>query len=125
MDENSSLYLYAIYAPANYDKVQLGFKEEIARFIKDGITEEELKNAVNGWVQAQSVSRAKDNELSSLIIELSKTQKIYFDNRTLLGFSLPDELSDIDREILESQMPILERKIEDLQKIVNEKISEL
>ena len=67
----------------------------------------------------------KFNELSSLIIELSKTQKIYFDNRTLLGFSLPDELSDIDREILESQMPILERKIEDLQKIVNEKISEL
>jgi len=66
-DRNSALSLYAIYAPANYDKVQLGFKEEIARFIKDGITEEELKNAVNGWVQAQSVSRAKDNELSSLV----------------------------------------------------------
>ncbi|QCX01517.1 insulinase family protein [Aggregatimonas sangjinii] len=66
-DANSGMYLYAIYAPANYDKVQLGFKEEIARFIKDGITEEELKNAVNGWIQAQSVSRAKDNELSSLI----------------------------------------------------------
>ena len=66
-DENSEMYIYAIYAPANYDKVQLGFKEEIARFIKDGITEEELKNAVNGWVQEQNVSRAKDNELSSLI----------------------------------------------------------
>lgn len=66
-DANSGMYLYAIYAPANYDKVQLGFKEEIARFIEDGITEEELKNAVNGWIQAQSVSRAKDNELSSLI----------------------------------------------------------
>ncbi len=67
VDQNSGLYLYAIYAPANYDKVQLGFKEEIDRYIKDGITEEELKNAVNGWIQAQSVSRAKDNELSSLI----------------------------------------------------------
>lgn len=66
-DKNSSLFIYAIYAPMNYDKVQLGFNEEIARYIKDGITEEELKNAVNGWVQAQNVSRAKDNELSSLI----------------------------------------------------------
>ena len=66
-DKNSGMYLYAIYAPMNYEKVQLGFQEEIARFIKDGITEEELKNAVNGWVQAQNVSRAKDNELSSLI----------------------------------------------------------
>lgn len=66
-DQNSQFYIYAIYAPANYDKVQLGFKEEIARFINDGITQEELENAVNGWTQEQNVSRAKDNELSSLI----------------------------------------------------------
>lgn len=66
-DKNSSAYIYAIYAPENAEKVQLGFKEEIARFIKDGITEEELKSAVNGWVQGQNVSRAKDNELSSVI----------------------------------------------------------
>lgn len=66
-DQNSQFYLYAIYAPENFDKVQLGFKEEIARFIKDGITQEELDDAVNGWTQGQRVSRAKDNELSSLI----------------------------------------------------------
>ncbi|TVZ55755.1 zinc protease [Lutibacter sp. Hel_I_33_5] len=66
-DKNSSMFVYAIYAPQNAAKVQLGFKEEIARFIKDGITEEELKNAVKGWIQGQTVSRAKDNEISSLI----------------------------------------------------------
>jgi len=66
-DKNSSAFIYAIYAPENATKVQLGFKEEIARFIKDGITEEELKSAVNGWVQSQNVSRAKDNELSNVI----------------------------------------------------------
>ena len=66
-DRNSSMILYAIYAPANYDKIQLGFQEEIDRFIKDGITEEELKNAKNGWVEGQNVSRAKDGELTSTI----------------------------------------------------------
>ena len=66
-DKNSSAYIYAIYAPENNEKVQLGFKEEISRFINEGITEEELKSAVNGWVQAQNVSRAKDTELSSVI----------------------------------------------------------
>lgn len=66
-DQNSQMYLYAIYAPTNFDKVQLGFTEEITRFINDGITQEELDDAVNGWTQGQSVSRAKDNELSSLI----------------------------------------------------------
>lgn len=66
-DKNTILYIYAIYAPQNYDKVQKGFKEETDRYIKDGITKEELSNAVKGWIQAQSVSRAKDNELSSVI----------------------------------------------------------
>tara|TARA_R110002049_G_scaffold68422_4_gene177366 strand:+ start:718 stop:3432 length:2715 start_codon:yes stop_codon:yes gene_type:complete len=66
-DQNSSIYLYAIYAPENYNKVQQGFSEELDRFIKDGITEEELKNAVNGWVQEENVSRAKDAELAGLI----------------------------------------------------------
>lgn len=66
-DKNSSMYIYAIYAPENAAKVQEGFKEEIARYIKEGITEEELKNAVNGWVQEQNVSRAKDNELARTI----------------------------------------------------------
>ncbi|XHP74085.1 hypothetical protein KCTC52924_01832 [Arenibacter antarcticus] len=66
-DQNSSLYLYAIYAPENYSKVQQGFSEELDRFIKDGITEDELKDAVNGWIQEENVSRAKDGELANLI----------------------------------------------------------
>ena len=73
-NKNSATYVYAIYAPENAAKVQLGFSEEIARFIKDGITEEELTTTVNGWVEAQSVSRAKDNELSRTI-----NNNIYYD----------------------------------------------
>lgn len=73
-DKNSSLVIYAIYAPMNAKKVQLGFKEELDRFIAEGITQEELDSAVNGWVQGKTVSRAKDNELSSLI-----NNNLYFD----------------------------------------------
>ncbi|WP_424004300.1 M16 family metallopeptidase [Maribacter sp. IgM3_T14_3] len=89
-DQNSQMYLYAIYAPENFDKVQLGFKEEIARFIKDGITEEELTNAINGWIQSKNVSRAKDNELSSLI-----NNNIFY-NRTLdFQKSIEDNVSKL------------------------------
>ena len=66
-DKNSSAFIYAIYAPENAAKVQQGFSEEIARFIQDGITQEELKTTVDGWVEAQNVGRAKDNELARLI----------------------------------------------------------
>ena len=64
---HSQVMLYAIYNPLNYEKVQLGFKEELDRFIREGVTEEELGNAVNGWIQEQTVSRAKDGELSGTL----------------------------------------------------------
>ncbi|HZW63582.1 MAG TPA: pitrilysin family protein [Flavobacteriaceae bacterium] len=73
-DKNSSMFVYAIYAPENQTKVQKGFKEEISRFIAEGITQKELDDAVKGWVEAQSVSRAKDNELSSTI-----NNNLYYD----------------------------------------------
>lgn len=73
-NKNSSLLLYAIYAPENINKVQQGFKEEIERFIKDGITEDELKVAVTSWIQAENVSRAKDGELSVTV-----NNNLYYD----------------------------------------------
>ncbi|GAA4280928.1 pitrilysin family protein [Gaetbulibacter aestuarii] len=66
-ENNSSIAVYAIYAPENAEKVQKGFSEEVARYINDGITEDELKQAINGWVQGEAVSRAKDNELAGTI----------------------------------------------------------
>jgi zinc protease len=89
-DQNSQMYFYAIYAPENYDKVQKGFKEEIDRFIKDGITEEELKNAVNGWIQEENVSRAKDNELSSVI-----NNNIYYDRTMAYQKALEEKVSKL------------------------------
>ncbi|MBK9320043.1 MAG: hypothetical protein IPM91_15445 [Bacteroidetes bacterium] len=35
------------------------------RFIKNGVTESELKDAVNGYLQSRMLSRSQDNELSS------------------------------------------------------------
>ncbi|NNF19767.1 MAG: insulinase family protein, partial [Flavobacteriaceae bacterium] len=92
-DSNSRMFIYAIYAPANYDKVQLGFKEEIARFIADGITEEELKDAINGWVQGRTVSRAKDNELASLV-----NNNIYYDRDMEFHKSIEDKVTSLTVE---------------------------
>lgn len=93
VDKNSGIFVYAIYAPQNKAKVQLGFKEEIARFIKDGITEEELKNAVKGWIQGQTVSRAKDNEISSLI-----NNNIYYKRDIKFQKNIEDKLSNLTIE---------------------------
>lgn len=84
-DKRSSVMVYAIYAPENDTKVQKGFREEIARFIEDGITEDELKVAVTSWVQGQNVSRAKDNELITLI-----NNNLYYDRDMSFHKSIED-----------------------------------
>lgn len=86
-EKKSSAFVYAIYAPENAAKVQQGFKEEIARFIKDGITQEELETTINGWVEAQSVSRAKDNELAGLI-----GSNLYYDRDMMFQKNIEEQV---------------------------------
>ncbi|MDT0557212.1 pitrilysin family protein [Ichthyenterobacterium sp. W332] len=92
-DKNSVMYIYAIYAPENEVKVQKGFKEEIARFIEGGITQQELDDAVKGWVQAQSVSRAKDNELASTI-----NNNLYFDRDMMFQKNIEEQVKSLTVE---------------------------
>jgi zinc protease len=92
-DKNSALIIYAIYAPMNAEKVQIGFKEELERFITDGITQEELDSAIKGWVQGQTVSRAKDNELSSLI-----NNNLYFERDMAFYAALESQVSSLTVE---------------------------
>ncbi|WOD42727.1 M16 family metallopeptidase [Hwangdonia lutea] len=92
-DKKSSIMVYAIYAPENASKVQKGFSEEIARFIADGITEDELKVAVTSWVQGQNVSRAKDNELSSKI-----NNNLYYDRDMMFYKDIEDRVTNLTVE---------------------------
>ena len=89
-EKNSVIYVYAIYAPENAAKVQKGFSEEVARYIADGITEEELTTAVTGWVQNQSVSRAKDNELSVTI-----NNNLYYDRDMMFYKNIEDKMTSL------------------------------
>ena len=47
--------------------MEVGFKEEIARVIKDGFTDEEITSAKSGLLQDNKISRAKDGELVALL----------------------------------------------------------
>jgi zinc protease len=92
-DKNSSILVYAMYAPENTAKVQVGFKEEIDRFIKEGITEEELKVAVASWVQGENVSRAKDGELTNTI-----NNNLYYDRDMMFQKRIEDKATSLTVE---------------------------
>jgi zinc protease len=64
LDDVGQFTTYAIYAPENAAKLEAAFVEEIDKVRNEGFTQEELTAAVEGFIQGQTVSRSKDNELA-------------------------------------------------------------
>ncbi len=75
--EDGSFLAMAIAAPQNVPKVEATFKEELAKALKDGFTEQEIAEAKKGWLQEKSMSRSQDSSLVSILAENE------FENRTL------------------------------------------
>ena len=67
-DEYATFGIYAICAPENLAKVEIGFEEELARVLKEGFTQQELDDAKKGVLQNNKIDRAKD---ARLVRELS------------------------------------------------------
>ena len=57
--------MYAIYAPQNLAKLKAGVQEELAKFVKEGITAEELADAKKGWQEERKIGRAQDRALAA------------------------------------------------------------
>ncbi|WP_426493380.1 M16 family metallopeptidase [Hymenobacter sp. 102] len=64
-DPMGGYYSYAIYNPDNSARLEQAYREELERFIKDGVTAEELKAAKSAALQNYQVQRAQDRYLAS------------------------------------------------------------
>jgi zinc protease len=64
LDDSGSFVTFAIYAPQNAQKLEAAFKEEVARALKEGFTEQEVKEAKSGYLQNAQVGRAQDQALA-------------------------------------------------------------
>ena len=77
LDETGSFTANAIYAPENAEKLEIAFKDELAKVFKDGFTAAEIEAAKSGWLQSRQLSRAQDRELSG------RLNNYLFLNRTI------------------------------------------
>ena len=68
-EENTPLYLYAIFAPENRERVRAAIADEFARALKDGFTEAELADAKRALMQARRIARAQDGALAGGLIQ--------------------------------------------------------
>ncbi len=66
-EKDGSFRANAIAAPQNIAKVEVAFKEEVERALKDGFTQKEIDADRSGWLQSQQVTRAQDASLAGLL----------------------------------------------------------
>jgi zinc protease len=69
-DKRGGLSITAICNPQNIGRVQKCAQEELDRLLRDGVTEEELENAKQGYLQGQKVARASDIALAGTLTNL-------------------------------------------------------
>jgi zinc protease len=67
LDPRASIMIYAIYNPMNLAKVVTGVDEEVARLLKDGVADDELKKAKDGYLRQQEIGRTEDGSLASTL----------------------------------------------------------
>lgn len=67
IDERTRLTLFAITNPENRQKLLDAMNEEISKLLADGVTEEELSAAKQGFLQSEQLARTSDAELCMAI----------------------------------------------------------
>ncbi len=63
-DKTGNFFTFAIYAPQNASRLETAFREEIARALKDGFTQQEADEAKKGYLESRKVQRAQDAALA-------------------------------------------------------------
>ena len=100
-DDKTTFGAYAICAPQNLDKVEVGFKEEMARLLKDGFTDEEVAAAKSGILQSKKVSRAQDRELTGTLrntIRYDRDLQWYADYEAKMAELTTEEVNAVMRK---------------------------
>ncbi len=81
-DKVGTFTTFAIYAPQNAVKLETAFREEIARALKDGFTQQEVDEAKKGFLESRKVQRAQDATLArTLATELFAKRTMKWDEQ--------------------------------------------
>ncbi len=76
-ESNGMLGFYAIYAPQNLERIKVGVKEELERYVRDGMTQAELDEAKKGQMQQRQTGRAQDGAVAGGHVSNLKVGRTY------------------------------------------------
>ncbi len=95
LDRRAGLTITAICNPQNMDRLAQDVQEELARLLRDGVTQDELDKARQGWLQARKVARSTDAALAQTLTGLcyeGRTMAYEADLEKKVGTLKPDQV---------------------------------
>jgi len=90
LDEKTGFGSYAIYNPENKDKLMTAYKEELNKWVKDGITQDELDAAKKGLIQSRQTGRANDGQLAGKL-----NSNLYLNRTMTFDKAMDDKLQNL------------------------------
>ena len=105
IDDRGRLTISAITNPMNRTRLEKAVSEELNRWIEEGITEEELKQAQQGFLQGQQLQRSNDRVLTGLIgntLFADRTLEYYADLEKAIGRLYPEAVNETIRKRIDS-----------------------
>jgi len=95
LDDRATMTLYAIYNPANLDKLSRGISDELNKILESGVTQKELEDARVGYLQRQEVGRTDDSHLASILestLLANRTMEYYVAQEQAIRKLTPDDI---------------------------------
>lgn len=97
LDANASLSLQAICNPRNLAKAITAADEELALLLKNGVNENELNDAKNGYLRQLEIRRSNDGALASMLsnnLHLGRTMQHEVDLENAIKRLTPESVAD-------------------------------
>ncbi len=110
-DHYARFMVFAITNPKNMTKVDTAIKEEIDRFLKNGVSLAELSDGKKAFIEQQKVGRSNDANLTEQLakgLELGRTYQYYADlEKKIDGLQIEDVQSTWKKVLDPSKMAII------------------
>ena len=112
LDKAGGFGAFAIYNPGNSVKLVAAYREEVARMLASGFTDDELRDARSGWLQSRNVTRSQDRGLASRLATLLFLERtIEWDaelERKVAALKIADVNAAVQRWIKPESISIIE-----------------
>jgi len=110
LDKRTSFTIGAMSNPQNTPKVAKAVHEELERFLKDGVTQEELNREVQGYLRKAMVDRADDGGLASVLgslMYLDRTMQHFADREAKIAALTAEDIAGAWRRHLDLERLIV------------------